>query len=247
MLLQFLPSVHIVLEYQRAAVFRLGRLVGFRGPGLVFRIPVLERFQIIDMRIATEDVTPQECITRDNIPLHVNAVAFFRVQDPETAIVRVVDYSRATIELAQTTLRSVIGQRSLNELLHGIDEAALKLREILDSATDEWGVKVTRVEIKDVQIPDTLKRAMAKEAEAERERRAMVIRATGEQEASAQLAQAATILDQSGSGFRLRYLQAVIHTAESGSTVVFAPTNALTEAMAAAGAHGGIQSSGRPR
>lgn len=234
MLLRLLPFVHIILEYERAAVFRLGRLVGFRGPGLVFRWPFVEQLRIVDLRIVAEDVTPQECITKDNIPLHVNAVAFFRVADPNLAIVRVVDYRRATIELAQTTLRSVIGQRSLNELLHAIEDAAGMLRQLLDEATDEWGVKVTRMEIKDIQIPDTLKRAMAKEAEAERERRAMAIRATGELEASEQLADAARVLDESPSGFRLRYLQAMIHAAESGSTVIFAPTDDMTTAAAAA-------------
>lgn len=230
----FFPWMTIVPEYQRAAVFRLGRITGYRGPGMILRLPLIEKLVVVDRRIITVDVPSQECISKDNIPMRVNAVVYFRVEHPDKAIVEVLNYRKATIEIAQTTLRSVIGQRSLDELLSDRDAVASALQALVDEATDAWGVKVSRVEIKDLEIPDGLKRAMAKEAEAERERRAMVIRAQGEKEAATQLAEAAKILDSSPTGFRMRYLQTLVQVAERGNTVVFAPQENAAAAMAAA-------------
>lgn len=230
----WIPWFVIVPEYQRVAVFRLGRIVGYRGPGVVWRMPLLEQFQVVDSRIVTVDVQPQECITRDNVPIIINAVVYYRVEHPDKAIVQVVDYKVATVEVAQASLRSVIGQRTLDEVLTDIQGTSGALEEIVDRATDDWGVKVNRVEIKDIRVPDDMKRAMAIEAEAERERRAMIIRATGEREAAEQLVQAAKILDASPSGYRMRYLQTLLRVAESGNTVVFAdPANAGAAAAAA--------------
>jgi regulator of protease activity HflC (stomatin/prohibitin superfamily) len=196
----------------------------------------LEQFYAVDSRITTVDVQPQECITRDNVPLQVNAVIYYRVNKPDKAIVEVVDYHVATIEIAQSSLRSVIGQRTLDQILSDIKETASALQELVDVATDEWGVKVTRVEIKDIKIPDDMKRAMAIEAEAERERRAMVIRASGEKEAARQLSEAAKVLDETSSGFHMRYLQTLLQVAESGNTVVFADPKLGGTALAAAAA-----------
>ena len=233
-MLSLLPFVQIVKEYQRVAVFRLGRIVGYRGPGMVWRMPFVESFQMVDSRIVTIDVQPQECMTKDNVPVRVNAVVYFRVQEPDRAIVEVVDYRTATVEVAQSTLRSVLGRRSLDELLSEIESAAAELQTIIDKATDAWGVKVTRVELKDVQIPDNMKRAMAKEAEAERERRAMIIRAAGEREAAEQLVAAAKTLGESQFGFQMRYLQTLNQVSENGATVVFAsPTDSATAVAAA--------------
>lgn len=220
----FFPWIEIVPEYQRAAVFRLGRMIGWRGPGLVWVAPIMERLVIVDMRVVVVDVPPQECITRDNVPIKVNAVVYFKVADPAKAIVEVLDHRRATLEIAQTTLRSVIGQSPLDRILSDRTEITTELQTIIDHATDDWGVKVTRVEIKDLEIPGGLRRAMAREAEAERERRAMVIRATGEREAAGQLVEAAHLLDRSPNGFQMRYLQTLLQVAERGNTVVFAPS-----------------------
>lgn len=233
-MLKLLPFVTIVEEYQRVAVFRTGRIVGYRGPGIVWRIPILERFHLVDSRTVTVDVKPQECITKDNVPVRVNAVVYFRVEHPDKAIVNVVDYRSATLEIAQSTLRSVIGRRSLDQLLSEIETASSMLQDVIDKATDEWGVKVSRVEIKDIQIPDEMKRAMAKEAEAERERRAMIIRARGEKEAAQQLSEAAQLLGKSQYGFQMRYLQTLLQVSESGTTVIFAPTDSMSTAAAAA-------------
>lgn len=223
----------VVPEYQRVAVFRAGRIVGYRGPGVVWRVPFIERFETVDSRIMTVDVKPQECITRDNVPVSVNAVIYYRVDKPDKAIVEVVDYHVATIEVAQSSLRSVIGQRTLDGILGDIKETAMVLQELVDEATDAWGVKVIRVEIKDIRIPDDMKRAMAIEAEAERERRAMIIRAAGEKEAAKELAEAAGILDETKSGFQMRFLQTLLQVAESGNTVVFADPSAGTASLAA--------------
>jgi len=233
----WIPWMVIVPEYQRVAVFRLGRIVGYRGPGVVWRLPLLEQFQLVDSRIVTVDVKPQECITRDNVPIVLNAVVYYRVQHPDKAIVQVADYKLATVEVAQASLRSVIGQRTLDEVLTDIQGTSGALEEIVDRATDEWGVKVNRVEIKDIRVPDDMKRAMAIEAEAERERRAMIIRATGEREAAAQLVEAAKILDTSPSGYQMRYLQTLLRVAEAGNTVVFADPAQATTAVAAADLH----------
>jgi len=234
----YFPWLKVIPEYQRAAVFRLGRITGYRGPGLVLQLPLIEKLVVVDRRIVTVDVPPQECISKDNVPLRVNAVVYFRVEHPDKAIVEVLNYRKATIEIAQTTLRSVIGQQTLDQILSDRSSVAGNLQQIIDVATDEWGVKVSRVEIKDLEIPDGLKRAMAKEAEAERERRAMVIRARGEKEAATQLMEAAKLLDQSATGFQMRYLQTLLQVAERGNTVVFAPnTGAGAGAAAMAAAH----------
>ena len=176
-------------------------------------------------------------MTKDNVPVRVNAVVYFRVQHPDKAIIEVADYWTATLEVAQTTLRSIIGQHTLDDMLSEIEDTAQALQRLIDVATDEWGVKVTRVEIKDIQIPDSLKGAMAKEAEAERERRAMLIRASGEKEASQKLAEAAAILDSTPNGFQMRYLQTLAQVAEMGNTVVFAPTDSMSTAAASASIH----------
>lgn len=236
MLTKLFPWIAVVNEYQRVAVFRMGRIVGYRGPGVVWRVPFMERFELVDSRIITVDVTPQECITRDNVPVRVNAVAYYRVEHPDKAICNVVDYHKSTIEMAQTSLRSTIGRSTLDELLGEVEQIASTLKLAIDSATDEWGVKVTRTEIKDIRVPDEMRQAMAKEAKAERERRAMVIRATGEQEAASKLVEAAKLLDQTPSGFKMRYLQTLLRVAEQGNTIVFAPGDDMTAASAAVSA-----------
>lgn len=232
MLSKLLPWVTVVNEYQRVAVFRLGRIVGYRGPGVVWRLPFIERFEMVDSRTITVDVEPQECITRDNVPVTVNAVVYYRVEHPDKAICNVKNYHSATIEIAQTSLRSTIGKRTLDELLSEVEEVAQDLKLVIDRATDEWGVKVSRTEIKDIRVPDEMRKAMAKEAEAERERRAMIIRANGEKEAANRLAEAAKLLDQSPTGFKMRYLQTLLQVAEEGNTIVFAPNEDMSAAAA---------------
>lgn len=228
------PWVRIVPEYQRAAVFRLGRIKGFRGPGIIFTSPILERLVLVDRRIVSVDVPGQECISKDNVPLRVTAVVYYRVEDPNKALCEVVDYANATVQVAQTTLRSVIGQSTMDELLEHRVGTAARLQELLDHATGTWGVKVTRVEIKDMEVPDALKHAMARAAEAERERRAMVIRAQGEKEAARELVDAASRLDEAPHGFEMRYLQTLVHVAQQGNTVVFARNvDGLTPSVAA--------------
>lgn len=226
----FLPFVHIVPEYQRVAVFRLGRMAGYRGPGVVYRIPFMEQFVWVDRRVVVVDVPPQECISKDNVPIKVNAVVYYRVEHPDKAIIEVRDYHKATIEIAQTTLRSVIGESTLDQVLSDRTDISERLQSIIDEATDAWGVKVSRTEIKDLEIPGGLKTAMAKEAAAERERRAMVIRAQGEREAATQLGAAARELNQSPGGLQLRYLQTILQVSEGGNTVVFAPTPEMAHA-----------------
>ena len=236
MLTKLLPWVVIVHEYERVAVFRVGRIVGYRGPGVVWRMPFIEEFVRVDSRIVNVDVQPQECITKDNVPVTVNAVVYFRVEHPDKAIVNVVDYHSATIEIAQTSLRGTIGQMTLDELLSEIVAVAARLQAVIDQATDAWGVKVTRTEIKDIRVPDEMRKAMAKEAEAERERRAMLIRASGEREAARELVEAAKLLDETPSGFRIRYLQTLLQVAEEGNTIVFAPSDESAAGAALAGA-----------
>ena len=244
MLSNLIPWITIVSEYERVAVFRLGRIVGYRGPGVVWRMPFLEKFELVDSRIVTVDVKPQECITRDNVPVRVNAVAYYRVEHPDKAICNVQDYHKSTIEMAQTALRSTIGTCTLDELLSEVEQVAATLKQSIDAATDEWGVKVTRTEVKDIRVPDEMRQAMAKEAKAERERRAMKIRATGEQEAAAKLVDAAKLLDETPSGFKMRYLQTLLRVAERGNTIVFAPgedMGAANAAVSAASLHQGRQ------
>jgi regulator of protease activity HflC (stomatin/prohibitin superfamily) len=214
-------AVKILNEYERGVVFRLGRLVATRGPGLILLIPGVEKMQKVSLRLVTLDVPPQDIITRDNVSVKVNAVVYFRVMTPEKAIVEVENFLYATSQLAQTTMRSVCGEAELDDLLAEREKLNLKLQEILDKQTDPWGIKVTNVEIKHIDLPDQMKRAMAKQAEAERERRAKIIHASGEFEASAKLAQAAEVMSNPVS-LQLRYLQTLTEVAaEKNSTMIF--------------------------
>ncbi len=217
-----LNAVKIAKEYERGVVFRLGRLVGARGPGLFFIIPLLEKWVKIDLRIVTLDVPPQEVITKDNVPVKVNAVCYFRVMDPEKAVVEVEDYLMATSLISQTTLRSVLGQSELDELLSQRDKINSELQKIIDLATDPWGIKVSRVEVKDVQLPADMQRAIARQAEAERDRRAKIIHAEGEYQASQKITDAAKIMSQNPVAVQLRYLQTLTEIAtENNSVTVF--------------------------
>jgi regulator of protease activity HflC (stomatin/prohibitin superfamily) len=229
LLMVLASTVKIVKEYERGVVFRLGRLVGPRGPGLILLVPFIERMQKIDLRTVTLDIPSQEVITRDNVTVRVNAVAYFRVVDPNAAIVNVTDYNRATSQIAQTTLRSVLGQSSLDDLLAERDKINEQLQRIIDEQTEPWGVKVSIVEVKDVELPQTMQRAMARQAEAEREKRAKVIHAEGELEASQKLGQAAAVISQNPVAIQLRYLQTLTEIgAEKNTTVVFPlPVNLL--------------------
>ena len=215
-------SVRIVQEYERGVVFRLGRLVGARGPGLIFLIPGIERMQKVDLRVITYDVPAQEAITRDNVTVKVNAVVYFKVVDPENAVVKVLDFIRATSLIAQTTLRSVLGQSDLDHLLSERDQINQTLQRIIDEQTDAWGVKVSAVEVRDVELPQAMQRAMARQAEAEREKRAKIIHAQGEFEASQQLAAAAEVIGSQPATLQLRYLQTLTEiAAEKNSTIIF--------------------------
>lgn len=215
-------AIKIVQEYERGVIFRLGRLVGAKGPGLFFIIPIVDRMQKVDLRVVTLDVPTQEAITRDNVTVSVNAVVYFRVLDPAAAVVQVEDYRRATWNLSQTTLRNVIGQSELDELLAHREQINQKLQQIIDEATEPWGVKVSLVEVKDVGLPQTMQRAMARQAEAEREKRAKIIHAEGEYSAAQQLAAAASTLSENPGGLQLRYLQTLTEIAvEKNSTIIF--------------------------
>ena len=215
-------SVRVVQEYERGVIFRLGRLVGARGPGLFFLIPGVERMVKVDLRVITLDVPAQETISRDNVTIKVNAVVYFKIVDPDAAVTKVVDFARATSLIAQTTLRSVLGQVELDDLLTNREQVNLELQRIIDEQTDAWGVKVTAVEVRDVELPDAMKRAMARQAEAEREKRAKIIHAQGEFEASERLAEAARIIGTQEVGLQLRYLQTLTEIAtERNSTIVF--------------------------
>ncbi|MEA2081832.1 MAG: slipin family protein [Elusimicrobiota bacterium] len=218
----FLNAVRVVKEYERGVIFRLGRLVGARGPGLFLLIPGLEKMAKIDLRVITLDVPSQEVITKDNVPVKVNAVCYFRVMDPEKAIVEIEDFVMATSQISQTTLRSVVGQADLDEVLSSRDKINTELQKIIDEATDPWGIKISRVEIKDVQLPADMQRAIARQAEAERDRRAKIIHAAGEFEASMKLTEAAKVIDQSPAAIQLRYLQTLTEIAtENNSVTVF--------------------------
>ncbi|MBX5493513.1 MAG: slipin family protein [Chloroflexi bacterium] len=215
-------AVKVVQEYERGVVFRLGRLVGARGPGLILLIPGLERMVKVDLRTITLDVPTQEAITRDNVTVRVNAVVYFRVVEPEAAVVRVLDYIRATSLIAQTTLRSVLGQSELDDLLAHRDQVNAELQRIIDEQTEPWGIKVSVVEIRDVELPDNMQRAMARQAEAEREKRAKIIHAQGEYEAAERLAEAARIIASQPATLQLRYLQTLTEiAAERNSTIIF--------------------------
>jgi regulator of protease activity HflC (stomatin/prohibitin superfamily) len=215
-------AIKVVQEYERGVIFRLGRLVGARGPGLFLIIPFVDRMVKVDLRVVTLDVPAQEVITRDNVTVRVNAVLYFRVFDPEKAVVAVTDYVRATHQIAQTTLRSVLGQSDLDELLAQREAINLRLQQIIDEQTEPWGIKVGIVEVKDVELPQSMQRAMARQAEAEREKRAKIIHASGEYEASKTLSDAARIIGKEPATIQLRYLQTLTEIAsERNSTIVF--------------------------
>ena len=215
-------AVRIVQEYERGVIFRLGRLVGPRGPGLFLILPFVDRMVKIDLRVVTMEVPPQEVITRDNVTMRVSAVLYFRVVDPGLAVTGVADYVRASFQIAQTTLRSVLGESELDELLANRDRINAKLQEIIDTQTEPWGVKVSTVEVKDVELPESMQRAMARQAEAEREKRAKIIHAGGEFEAAQTLADAARVIGSEPQTLQLRYLQTLTEiAAERNSTIIF--------------------------
>ncbi len=227
----FLASaIKIVREYERGVIFRLGRLVGAKGPGLFLIIPIVDKMVKVDLRTITLDVPPQEVITRDNVPVNVNAVVYFRVMDPQAAVVEVLDFIEATRQISMTTLRSVLGKAELDEILSAREKLNRELQEIIDEHTDPWGIKVITVEIKDVKIPTDMQRAIARQAEAERERRAKIINAEGELQAAEKLREAAEIMQRSAGALQLRYLQTLVEIAtENATTVVFpVPIDLLT-------------------
>jgi len=216
-------AIKIVKEYERGVIFRLGRLVGARGPGLFFIIPIFETMVRTDLRTITFDVPSQEVITRDNVTTKVNAVVYYRIMDPEKAITQVENYHYATSQIALTTLRGVIGQAELDELLSEREKLNRQLQKIVDEATDPWGVKVSAVEIKDVVLPEEMQRAMASQAEAERNRRARIIQAEGERQASQKLAEAASVLTKEPGGMFLRTLRTITDATEEKATTVIIP------------------------
>ena len=214
--------IKILNEYERGVIFRLGRLISAKGPGIIFIIPIIDKLQKVSLRLITLDVPSQDVITRDNVSIKVNAVVYYRIMDPNHAVVEVEDYAYATSQLAQTTLRSVCGQVELDELLAEREKISLHLQEILDKDTDPWGIKVSKVEIKHIDLPPEMQRAMAKQAEAERERRAKVIHADGEFQASEKLSEAAVIISKDPTALQLRYLQTLSEIAtEKNSTMLF--------------------------
>ncbi len=215
-------AVKITQEYERGVVFFLGRLVGVRGPGLILLVPFLERMVRMDLRTLTLDLPVQEVITRDNVTIKVNAVVYFRVVDPANAVVKVFDYGVATLQIAQTTLRNVLGQSALDEILSEREQINQRLQQIIDEQTEPWGIKVSVVEIKDVELPQSMQRAMARQAEAEREKRAKIIHAEGEFQASKQLAAAAAVIASEPTALQLRYLQTLTDiSGEKNSTIIF--------------------------
>jgi regulator of protease activity HflC (stomatin/prohibitin superfamily) len=231
-----ISGVKVLPEYERAVIFRLGRLVPHRGPGLIYVIPGIERMVRLDLRTITMDVPPQDVITRDNVSVKVNAVLYFRVIDPNRATVEIENYLFATSQLAQTTLRSVCGQAELDDLLAEREKINSHLQEILDSQTDPWGIKVSLVEVKHIDLPQEMQRALAKQAEAERERRAKVINAEGEFQAAQRLADASAIIEQHPVALQLRYLQTLSEVAaENNSTTLFpVPIDRLAPFLSAA-------------
>ena len=215
-------SVRVLREYERAVVFRLGRVLDQKGPGLVLLIPAIDRMVRVTLRTITLRIPPQEVITRDNVPVRVAAVAYFRIIDPTRSVVEVEDFGSATLQISQTTLRSVLGKADLDALLSGREQLNEALQQIIDEQTEPWGIKVTTVEIKDVEIPERMQHAMARQAEAERNRRAKVINAEGEFQASARLGQAADVISQNPVTIQLRYLQALQDiSSNQASTIVF--------------------------
>ena len=216
-------AIKIVREYERGGVFRLGRFVGVRGPGLVLIIPFIENMRKVDLRVITMDVPQQECITLDNVTVRVDAVIYFRVVEAGDAILKVLDYIKATSLLAATTLRNVVGQSTLDELLGQRDRLNEKIQAVVDEGTNPWGIKVSMVEVKDVQLPQTMQRAMAAQAEAERDRRAKVVHAEGEAQAAEKLAEAAKVISSQPSALQLRYLQTLASIATERSNVILFP------------------------
>lgn len=219
-----LPTmIRVLREYERGVIFRLGKLLGAKGPGLIFLIPVVDRMVKIDLRVVTIDVPRQEVMTRDNVPVTVDAVLYFRVIDPQAAVIKVENYLRATSLIAQTTLRSVLGQSELDELLAHREKINQHLQEIIDRQTDPWGVKVTAVEVRDVALPDGMKRAMARQAETERERRAKIIAAEGEFQAAEKLVQAAAMISAQPIALQLRFLQTMKEISSEHNTTTILP------------------------
>jgi regulator of protease activity HflC (stomatin/prohibitin superfamily) len=216
-------ALRVLREYERGVIFRLGKLLGAKGPGVIFLIPIVDRMVKMDLRVVTIDVSKQEVMTRDNVPATVDAVVYFRVMDPTAAVVKVENFWKATSLIAQTTLRSVLGQAELDELLAHRDKINQTLQEIIDRQTDPWGIKVTSVEIKDVALPEGMKRAMAKQAEAERERRAKIVNAEGEFQAAEKMVQAASMISKEPIALQLRFLQTMREISSEHNTTTFLP------------------------
>jgi regulator of protease activity HflC (stomatin/prohibitin superfamily) len=216
-------SIKVLNEYERGVIFRLGRIIGAKGPGLIILIPAVDRMVRVDMRTVTLDVPPQDVISRDNVTIKVNAVVYFRVMEPNRAVIEVENYLMATSKLAQTTLRSVLGQVELDELLASRENINHRLQEILDAQTGPWGVKVSHVEVKQIDLPVEMQRAMARQAEAERERRAKIISAEGELQASQKLSEAALVMEKSPISLQLRYLQTIREMSSEHSTMTILP------------------------
>jgi regulator of protease activity HflC (stomatin/prohibitin superfamily) len=216
-------ALRVLREYERGVIFRLGKLQGAKGPGVIFLIPIVDRIVKMDLRVVTIDVSKQEIMTKDNVPATVDAVVYFRVVNPTDAVVKVENFWKATSLIAQTTLRSVLGQAPLDDLLSQRDVINQKLQEIIDRQTEPWGIKVTAVEVKDVALPDSMKRAMAKQAEAERERRAKITNAEGEFQAAEKMAQAAAVISREPMALQLRYLQTMREMASEHNTTTFLP------------------------
>ena len=216
-------ALRILREYERGVIFRLGKLVGAKGPGMIFLIPVVDKMVRMDLRVVTIDVSKQEIMTKDNVPATVDAVVYFRVVNPMDAVVKVENFWKATSLISQTTLRSVLGQSPLDDLLSQRDIINQKLQEIIDRQTEPWGIKVTAVEVKDVALPDSMKRAMAKQAEAERERRAKIVNAEGEFQAAEKMVQADSLISKEPIALQLRYLQTMREMASEHNTTTFLP------------------------
>ena len=232
-------AIRVLREYERGVVFRLGRLVGSKGPGVILLIPIVDKMVKVSLRVVTMDVPPQDVITKDNVTVRVNAVVYFRVMDPEKAIVSVEDFLYATSQISQTTLRAVLGQEELDSLLAERDKLNDRLQKIIDEDTGPWGVKVTKVEVKNVDLPQEMQRAIARQAEAERERRAKVIHADGEFQAAAKLAEAAKVISVDPAALQLRFLGTLSEIAtENNSTIIFpVPIDVLRPFMDAAAKH----------
>ncbi|MFC1523745.1 SPFH domain-containing protein [Thermodesulfobacteriota bacterium] len=226
-IIYLLLSIRMLSQYQQGVHFRMGKIVGPKGPGLVALIPIMDRMPRVDLRTITFEVPAQDVITKDNVSIRVSAVVYFRVVDPVKAIIEVEDYQNATSQLAQTTLRSICGQGDLDHILSERDSINHQMQSILDHETEPWGVKISRVEVKEIDLPENMQRAMAKQAEAERERRAAIINADGEYQAAAKLCEAAALIDQHPAALQLRYLQTIreIGTADKSSTVIPVPMN----------------------